>query len=188
MSEILSQPRYNKEDMNKAIEALREGGSVLFPTELDWVLGCDARNTVAVERLSTLTDYFNIELATLLIDNSSKLTSYIQDIPEMAWDLIEFSEKPLSIIFTGTKNLAEQLTGDTISIAFRVTSGYFARNLCTRFRNPIYSISIKNDPQLMHALVKLIDVDVNYENAEPVFINSHGMIQLDHGNLFKIVK
>jgi L-threonylcarbamoyladenylate synthase len=188
MTDILSRQKYNKEDMNCAIEALRKGSIVLFPTELGWVLGCDACNSVAVEKLSALSRFFDNKSPILLVDNAAKLTSYVLELPELTWDLIEFSEKPLSIIFTGTKNLADPLSGDSKSVLFRVTSGFFASNLCTRFRNPIYTIQIKKDTNQMHELIELVDIHVKYEDSEPVFLKSHGIIKLDKGNLFKIIE
>lgn len=181
------QARYNKEEMNKAIEALRQGAVVLFPTELSWVVGCDASNSTAVDKLLSLIQHLD-PTALVLIDNATKLSTYVQEVPELAWDLIDMSENPLTIILTGTKNMAEQLNADDMKLAFRVTSSFLAATLCARFRNPIYSIQVKNNADSMQHLSQLVDVHLTYENADPVFLNTQNIIQLDKGNVFKIIR
>src|SRR5688572_28496100 len=109
-----------KEEINKTIEVLQKGGTILYPTDTIWGIGCDAKNEEAVEKVIKIKRRDPHKSFIILLDTPNKLESYIQDVPAVAWDLIEFSERPLTIIFPRAKNLAKNIINEDGSVGIRI--------------------------------------------------------------------
>ena len=129
------------DDIRNALDVLRRGGVILYPTDTVWGIGCDATNETAVRRIFDIKQRTDSKAMLVLIDSTAKLQGCIDEIPDIAFDLIEMSEKPLTIIYPGAKNLAKNLIADDGSIGIRVTNEQFSRCLCARFHKPIVSTS-----------------------------------------------
>lgn len=129
------------EDIRNALDTLRRGGVILYPTDTVWGIGCDATNEAAVARVFALKRRADSKAMLTLIDSTAKLSGYVDEIPDVAYDLIEMSNKPLTIIYSGAKNLARNLLADDGSVGIRVTNERFSKCLCERFHKPIVSTS-----------------------------------------------
>ena len=92
------------EDLRNAVEVLKKGGIILYPTDTIWGIGCDATNEEAVEKLFAIKKREKDKSMLILLDNPAKLQTYVEDVPDIAWDLIDLTDKPLTIIFNGAKN------------------------------------------------------------------------------------
>jgi len=99
------------EEIKKALEVLRAGGTILYPTDTIWGLGCDATNPDAVEKIYKIKQREDNKKLIVLLDGDYAIERYIDEVAEVAYDLIELSEKPLTIIYSGAKNLAPNLLG-----------------------------------------------------------------------------
>ena len=88
-----------KEEINKALEVLKNGGLILYPTDTIWGIGCDATNAEAVDKVFKLKGREENKSLIILLDTDQKLASYVKDIPDIAYDLIEYAEKPLTIVY-----------------------------------------------------------------------------------------
>jgi len=130
-----------KEEVNKALEVLKSGGIILYPTDTVWGLGCDATNVEAVAKVYALKNRADSKSMIILLDTDNKIQSYVSEVPDVAYDLIEFSEKPLTIIYSGAKNLAKNLINEDGSIGIRIPKHNFCEQLIQRFRKPIVSTS-----------------------------------------------
>lgn len=130
-----------KEEINKALEVLKSGGIILYPTDTVWGLGCDATNAEAVAKIYALKNRADSKSMIILLDTENKLQSYVQEVPDIAYDLIEYSEKPLTIIYSGAKNLAENMVSEDKTIGIRIPKHDFCQQLIQRFRKPIVSTS-----------------------------------------------
>jgi L-threonylcarbamoyladenylate synthase len=95
-----------QEEINKAGEVLKRGGVILYPTDTVWGLGCDAGNPQAIKKIHAIKKRAENKAMIVLLDNPYKLNLYVEEVPELAWNLIELSDKPLTIIYRGAKNLA----------------------------------------------------------------------------------
>ena len=129
------------EDIQKACEIMQAGGIILYPTDTIWGIGCDATNEKAVQKVYELKKRTDNKAMLVLTDSSAKLSMYVSDMPDIAWDLIEVADKPLTIIYPHAKNLASNLLGEDGSVGIRVTNEEFSRKLCERFRRPLVSTS-----------------------------------------------
>jgi len=130
-----------QEDIKKSIDILNNGGIILYPTDTIWGLGCDATNKEAVEKIYKIKQRSDQKSMLVLLDNANKIPSYINEMPEIAWDLIELSEKPITIIYSGAKNLAPNLIAQDGSIGIRISNDPFNQQLIKKFRKPIVSTS-----------------------------------------------
>ncbi len=130
-----------KDEVNKALEVLKAGGIILYPTDTIWGIGCDATNEAAVKRVFELKGRSESKSLIILLDNENKLPSYVREVPDIAYDLIEYAENPLTIIYSGAKNLAPNVINDDGSIGIRIVKHDFCQQLLQRFRLPIVSTS-----------------------------------------------
>lgn len=129
------------DDIKKACEVLYNGGIILYPTDTIWGIGCDATNEDAVKKVYELKKRIDSKAMIVLLDNAVKLNYYVKDVPELSWDLIEMTNKPLTIIYDNARNVASNLIAADGSLAIRITSEKFSNELCKRFRKAIVSTS-----------------------------------------------
>ena len=117
------------------------GGLILYPTDTIWGIGCDATNEEAVRKVYALKRRSDHKAMLLLMDSSAKLNYYVQEVPDVAWDLIELADSPLTVIYSGARNVAPNLLAEDGSVGIRITQEEFSHKLCERFRKPLVSTS-----------------------------------------------
>ena len=148
---------YDKSDLEEAVRVLRAGGVIVYPTDTVWGIGCDATNEEAVRRVYALKRRADSKSMLVLLDAPGKLQGYVEEVPEMAWDLLECTAplqlplqrgrentehiRPLTIIYPRGKNLAKSLLAEDGRVGIRITRESFSKALCERLRRPIVSTS-----------------------------------------------
>lgn len=183
-------------DIQKAIEVLQSGGLLLYPTDTVWGLGCDATNPEAVDKIFKLKGRSSGKPLIVLIDNDSKLASYVREIPDVAYQLIEYAERPLTIIYDGAKNLAKNLIAEDGSIGIRVTSHPFCKQLLQRFRKPIVSTSANLSglpaPESFYEISQEIkdgvDYIVNYGQDEVNTCKASTIMKISASGEFRLIR
>lgn len=130
-----------KQDLDQALKTLQSGGVILYPTDTVWGLGCDATNADAVEKINQIKGRAADKSFIILLDTDSKIQSYVSEVPEVAYDLIEYAENPLTVIFSNAKNLAPNVINQDGTVGIRVVNHDFCKQLLQRFRKPIVSTS-----------------------------------------------
>ena len=133
--------RYDNEDLHEAVRVVRNGGIILYPTDTVWGIGCDATNAEAVTRIYHLKQRTDSKAMLCLLDGPGKLQGYVTQVPSMAWDLIDLTTKPLTIIYPGAKNVAPNLLAEDGSLGIRITAEPFSKALCTMLHHPVVSTS-----------------------------------------------
>ncbi len=155
-----------KEELKKTLEVLKSGGIILYPTDTIWGIGCDATNEEAVKKIFQLKKRKDSKSMIVLLDNANKLESYVNRVPETAWQFIEYSEKPISIIYDKARNLAPSTIASDGSIAIRITKDEFCSKLIYQFRKPIIStsanISDQQSPRSFDEISDEIKLGVDY--------------------------
>lgn len=131
----------DREDLNQALETLKNGGLILYPTDTIWGIGCDATNTAAVEKVFALKAREKNKSMLILLHSDNQLASYVREVPEVAYELIEASDRPMTIVYSGAKNLAENAIAEDGSIGIRIVNHPFCQQLLQRFKKPIISTS-----------------------------------------------
>ena len=130
-----------EEDIRNAIETMRRGGTILYPTDTVWGIGCDATNPDAVQRVYTIKQRDDSKALICLVDSDARLQRYIRNVPDVAWQLIDSVTRPTTLILDGAVNLAPNLIAEDGSIGIRITNEPFSKELCYRFQKAIVSTS-----------------------------------------------
>ena len=175
---------------------MNEGGVILYPTDTIWGIGCDATNEAAVRRVYQIKQRSDSKAMLVLVDSPVKVDFYVQDVPEVAWDLIEVADKPLTIIYSGARNLASNLIAEDGSVGIRVTNEEFSKRLCQQFRKAIVSTSANisgqpspaNYSEITEELKSMVDYVVGYRQEEMGHPKPSSIIKLDKGGVIKIIR
>jgi len=134
-----------EEDIKKAVETMRKGGVILYPTDTVWGIGCDATNVDAVKRVYAIKQRDDSKALICLVDSDARMQRYFRTVPDVAWQLVdslkESDAKPTTLILDGAINLAENLIADDGSVGIRITNESFSKELCYRFQKAIVSTS-----------------------------------------------
>ena len=142
-----------EQDIRNAVEVLRKGGVILYPTDTIWGIGCDATDEAAVRRVYDIKQRDDSKALICLVDSDARLQRYVHNVPDVAWQLIDClkapdgqqltakGQRPTTIIFDGAVNLAPNLIADDGSIAIRITQEKFSKELCFRFQKALVSTS-----------------------------------------------
>jgi L-threonylcarbamoyladenylate synthase len=160
-----------KDEVAKALKIVQNGGIILYPTDTIWGIGCDATNSEAVKKIYALKQREEAKSMIILLDTDNKLQSYVSEVPDIAYDLIEFTEKPLTLVMPGAKNIAPELIAADGSIGIRIVKHQFCEQLIQRLRKPLVSTSANisgqpspknfNDisPEILDGVDYVVDVD-----------------------------
>lgn len=184
------------EDIQEACEIMQGGGIILYPTDTIWGIGCDATNEKAVQKVYELKKRMDNKAMLVLTDSPAKLNMYVSDIPDIAWDLIEVADKPLTIIYAHAKNLAPNLLGEDGSVGIRVTAEEFSRRLCERFRRPLVSTSanVSGEPspanfsEISDVIKNGVDYIVKYRQDDTGKAAPSHIIKLGDGGLIQVIR
>ena len=130
-----------EQDIKNAVEVLRQGGVILYPTDTIWGIGCDATNEEAVRRVYQIKQRDDSKALICLVDSDARLQRYVRQVPDVGWQLIDCIDKPTTLILDGAVNLAPNLIADDGSIGIRITKESFSHELCYRFQKAIVSTS-----------------------------------------------
>ena len=157
-----------EQDIRNAVEVLRRGGVILYPTDTVWGIGCDATNAEAVKRVYEIKQRDDSKALICLVDSDARLQRYVRNVPDVAWQLIDSLQdsgsRPTTLILDGAVNLAPNLIAEDGSIALRITNEPFSKELCYRFQKALVSTSANIsgepaaqnycdiDPQLLEAV------------------------------------
>ncbi len=182
-------------ELKKATEILKNGGIILYPTDTVWSLGCDATNAQAVQRIYSIMHQQESKNMVVLMENPALLERYVAEVPEIAWDLIEISTTPLTIIFPNAKNLAPELLSNDGSIGIRFTKEEFSMQLLQRFRRPVVSAPacINNDKssgtfnEIPEEIFNQADYIVEYRQDELTPAEPASVIKLWPGGRIEIL-
>lgn len=154
-----------EQDIKNALEVLRKGGVILYPTDTVWGIGCDATNSEAVKRVYEIKEREDSKALICLVDSDARLQRYVRHVPDVAWQLIDSLQdsdaKPTTLILDGAINLAENLIAEDGSVALRITQEAFSKELCYKFQKALVSTSanISGQPAAQ-----------NYQDIDPVLL------------------
>ncbi|MBD5279184.1 MAG: threonylcarbamoyl-AMP synthase [Bacteroides sp.] len=185
-----------EEDIKEAVAVLKKGGVILYPTDTVWGLGCDATNPEAVKKIYELKRREESKSMLVLVDGEAMLDRTVEDIPEVAWQLIEAAIDPLTIIYDHPHGVASNLLADDGSLGLRITSERYSRELCKRLRRPIVSTSANISGEKAPALFSEISEDIRngcdyiaeYRRADTTPHKPSNIIKLSDGGLIKVIR
>lgn len=174
------------EDITKAIEILNEGGTILYPTDTIWGIGCDATNEKAVSKVYKLKKRTNTKSMLILVENFSMIKYYIEKLPVKAEEIIAREKNPLTIIYPGARNLAANLTSDDKNIGIRIVKDEFCLRLIHLFKKAIVSTSANisgmqapgNFSEINNEIIKGVDYIVKWRQDDYSRFNPSSIIKI----------
>ena len=130
-----------RDDIREAVRVMQSGGVILYPTDTIWGIGCDACNEDAVRRVFEIKRRAEAKSVISLVDSEVKVEFYVRSVPDVAWQLWECSDEPLTLVLDGARKLASGVIASDGSVALRVTREAFSRQLCMRMKRAVVSTS-----------------------------------------------
>lgn len=184
------------DDINRAVEVMNNGGIILYPTDTIWGIGCDATNADAVAKIYALKQRDDSKALITLVPSSAWIERYVDEVPDVAWELIDVAVAPLTIIYDKGRNLAANLMAPDGSVGIRVTGEAYSAELCRRLRKPVVStsanISGMTSPALFSHITPEILSGVDYvatwRRDDTSVSKPSGVIKLSKGGLIKILR
>lgn len=184
-----------KLEVDNAINILNEGGLILYPTDTVWGIGCDATNRTAVEKIYKLKKRSDKKTMICLVSNQFMLEQYLEKVPEPAYDIMDLSERPITIIYDNPKGVAPNLIAEDNTLAIRVASDHFCQRLIQNFKKPIVSTSANiggepapgNFSEISDLILKGVDYVVNLERNTATKSPS-SIIKLGNDGTVKIIR
>lgn len=185
-----------QDEVKKAVEVMKNGGVILYPTDTVWGIGCDATNTEAVKRVYEIKQRSDSKALICLVDSADRLARYVRDVPDVVWDMVDLTTKPLTVIYEKANGLATNLLAEDGSVGIRVTSEEFSHELCYRFQKPIVStsanISGEPTPQTFDAISdeikQAVDYVVRYNQRCKEKHQPSSIIKVKANGLFEIIR
>lgn len=193
-------PRYDADDLAAAVEALRRGGIIIYPTDTVWGIGCDATNEDAVARVKALKGRADAKALITLVSDAAMLERWVDDVPDVAFELIEATEegsRPVTIVYDHpSKMLAPGLLAPDGTAGIRVCRDPYAAALCRRLRRPIVSTSANFSGQptpasfadIDPALIARADYTARYRRNDASASQPSSVIKISSGGLFNILR
>ncbi len=184
------------EDIKNACKVMQEGGVILYPTDTVWGIGCDATNEDAVRKVYEIKQREDSKAMLVLVDSAVKVDFYVDEVPDIAWDLIEVTDKPLTIIYDGARNLAPNLISTDGSVGIRITNESFSHRLCQQFRKAIVSTSanISGAPgaacfdEISEEIKSKVDYIVGYRQDDLNRPKPSSIMKIGRGGVIKIIR
>jgi len=183
------------QQLKNCIEHLKKGGLILYPTDTLWGIGCDANNEEAVKKIYALKKRIDSKSLICLVADERMLSKYIKEIPEVAFDILDVTESPTTIIYDAPQNVASNLIASDNSIAIRIPDDEFCFQLLRKFNGAIVSTSanISGEPspnsfsEISHEILKGVDYVVNLHRKKKSSKPS-SIIKLSNAGLVTIIR
>lgn len=185
-----------EEDIKESLTVLKNGGIILYPTDTIWGLGCDATNSTAVEKIFRIKSRSENKSLLILVNNEQMIDRYVQEIPEIVFELTSVTDTPLTIIYPKGKNLAPGVCADDGSVGIRICYDDFCNELISRFRKPIVSTSAnlsgnpspRNFSEIDKSVINLADYVVEYRQDDRRKQSASPVIKIEQNGTFKIIR
>jgi L-threonylcarbamoyladenylate synthase len=191
-----SLPDNFNQEVQRALEVLRAGGTILYPTDTIWGIGCDATSSRAVEKVYKLKQRVESKSLIVLLDDMEKLPLYVEKVPDITFDLLNSIETPLTIIYSNARNLAKNVMAADKTIAIRIVREVFCKELIKSFNKPIVSTSanISNDPtaltfnKISKEIYEKVDYVVNLYQNELNLTKPSTIIRLFESGEYEVIR
>ncbi len=175
-----------KEIIQETVKYLKEGKTILYPTDTIWGVGCDATNSRAVQKVYKLKQRDETKSLIILLDHIDKLPLYLKEVPQVAYDLINNIENPLTIIYQNAKGLAKNVIAKDKSIAIRIVKNDFCRELIKAFGKPIVSTSANLSDEPTPLFFNQISAEIKNSVDYVVDIDQHLINKVKPSTIIKL--
>ena len=191
---------YDNEQLRTAVreatDVMRRGGVILYPTDTVWGLGCDATQSEAVRRIYALKRRAEAKAMLVLTEAVGRVEWYFDRVPDIAWDLWDVADKPLTLILPRARNVAPELLAEDGTLGIRITREPVSAALCAALKKPIVStsanISGEPTPRTFAAITDEVRQAVDYvfplRQDETTLPPPSGIIKVGDGGLIEVIR
>jgi len=182
-------------EVHKAFEVIQNGGIILYPTDTVWGIGCDATNVEAVKKIYALKQREESKSMIVLMNGEKMMYNVFREIPETAWQIMDLSEKPTTLILDNPRNVAPNIIADDKTLGIRLVKEPFCYKLMERMKKPLVSTSAnisgnftpKSFKEIAPEIIKGVDYVVNLHH-EKICDKPSTIIKLTLDNQVKIIR
>lgn len=181
--------------MEEIVSILKNGGTIVYPTDTIWGIGCDATNPKAIEKIYQIKKRDKQKSMIILVESERRLQDLVE-VPEMAWEMMDISEKPITFIYDKPRNLPQELLADDGSIGIRLVKNDFCKKLITKLNRPLVSTSAnlsgapspRRFADISPEILDKVDYVVpDYHEVVSEYSGS-SVIKIGHDNRIKIIR
>ena len=185
----------NNDEVHKAYEIIKDGGIILYPTDTVWGIGCDATNAEAVAKIYKLKQRAETQSMIVLMNGEKMMYNVFKDIPEVAWQIMDLSEKPTTLILDKPRNVATNLIATDNTLGIRIVKEPFCFKLMEKMRKPLVSTSanISGQPtpiafkDISPEIIKGVDYVVNLHH-DKIAGKPSTIIKLTNDSQVKVIR
>ena len=182
-------------ELNQTIEILQSGGTILYPTDTIWGIGCDATNPEAIRKIFDIKKREPNKSLIILVESEKRLQDLV-DVPEMAWQIIDLSEKPVTIVYENPKNLPKELLAEDGSVGIRIVKNDYCKKLISKLNKPLVSTSANLSGQkspmkfsdISEEIRKAVDYVVEDPDNKVSEFSGSSVIKVWNDNQIKILR
>lgn len=183
------------QEISNAFEVLQKGGIILYPTDTVWGIGCDATNAEAVAKIYQLKKRVENQAMICLMNGERMLYQVFKEIPEVAWQILDVSDKPTTLVLDNPRNVAPNLIGADNTLGIRLVKEPFCYKLMERLKKPLVSTSanISGQPtpisfkEISPEIIKGVDYVVNLQH-EKIGGKPSTIIKLTNDSQVKVIR
>lgn len=183
-------------DIKNAVDCLKNGGVILYPTDTVWGIGCDATNEEAVRRIFRIKKRDESKSMLCLVDKADRIQRYFREVPDVAWDLFDAADSPVTVILDGADGVAPSLVGEDGSLGIRVTRDQFSHDICYRLQRPLVSTSanVSGMPaartyrEISQEIIDQVDYVCSFRRGDNVVRQPSRLIKLGKDSSVKILR
>ncbi|HOM40330.1 MAG TPA: L-threonylcarbamoyladenylate synthase [Bacteroidales bacterium] len=185
-----------KKDLDISLDVLRKGGVILYPTDTVWGLGCDATFAEAVEKIFAIKQRRDSKSLIILVNSHEMLEEYVQEIPPMAEEITKIADKPITIVYPRSRNLAPGVSAEDGSVGIRITKDKFCSALIEKLGKPLVSTSANrsgepapgNFSEIPEEIIKAADYTVTIRREEKRKAKPSPVIRVEMNGEIKILR
>jgi L-threonylcarbamoyladenylate synthase len=193
---VIAKDTFMREEIIKTAQVLQQGGTILYPTDTIWGIGCDATNYKAVEKVYAIKRRGSSRSFIVLLDQPEKIEMYVSEVPEIVWDLLSSVETPLTVVYPNARNLARNVIAPDGSIAIRIVKDVFCQKLISFFGKPIVSSSanLSGDPppliysNISEEIIQSVDYVVNLNREKLNTMKASTIIRIKENGDYEVLR
>lgn len=182
-------------EVHKAFEIIQNGGIILYPTDTVWGIGCDATNAEAVKKIYDLKQREETKSMIVLMNGEKLMYNVFKEIPEVAWQILDLSEKPTTLILDNPRNVAANIIAEDNTLGVRIVKEPFCFKLMERMKKPLVSTSAnisgqptpKSFKEISPEIINGVDYVVNLHH-EKICDKPSTIIKLTSDSQVKIIR
>lgn len=182
-------------EVHNAYEVIKNGGIILYPTDTVWGIGCDASNPEAVKKIYALKQREESKSMIVLMNGEKMMYTVFKDIPEVAWQILDLSEKPTTLILDNPRNVAPNIIAEDKTLGVRIVKEPFCFKLMERMKRPLVSTSAnisgmftpKSFKEISPEILKGVDYVVNLHH-DKICDKPSTIIKLTNDSQVKVIR